>query len=154
IAEAIIAESHVYRLSNGRASQMISWDPDSGLYRIQTERLELEVQVRLGETTLRTVKDYHVQEVMKAIRRNAPLMESNDLNSPARDIIVFRNGILDLRTMCLIPHSPEFLYTIGIPHNYNPNASCPKFDEFIRQILPSDAHHLIKQLLGYLLTTS
>src|SRR5215510_4475395 len=89
IAEAIIAESHVYRLSNGRASQMVSWDPDSGLYRVQTERLELDTQFCLEQTTLKTVKDSHVQEVLKAIRRNAPLIGSDDLNSPARDIIVF-----------------------------------------------------------------
>src|SRR5438874_1450359 len=89
IATSIIDDCHVYRLSKGREAQLISWDLKSGFYVVENERLELEAQFRLTEcTTLKTVKDRDVQEVIKAIRRNAQRIAPKDINNPDREIIV------------------------------------------------------------------
>src|SRR5947209_14302219 len=101
VARSIIAELHVRRLSKGNAAQLISWDSESGLYRVENERLELAAQSLLEETIDKTVESFHIREVLSAIRRNAPLISPNRLNDPQQAIVVFQNGVLDLSTMQL-----------------------------------------------------
>ena len=38
----------------------------------------------------------------------------------------FRNGALHLETMTLQAHSPERPFTWQLPHDYDPQATCPK----------------------------
>ena len=155
MATSIIKDLHVHRLSAGRNTQLITYDSQSGLYAVGDLPIEEYAQLQwLLEDMDDPIKDNHVQEVIKAVRRNAPLIEPHQLNDPQHRIIVFQNGVLDLSTLTLRQHSPESKYTMGIPHKFNPDAKCPHFDRFINEILPTDAHQLIRQLMGYLLIPS
>ena len=145
----IIRDLHVHRLSKGRSARLISYD--SGLYGAGDLRIELTAQWRYVISEGDTIKDSGVQEIVKAVRRNAPFIQPAELNDPQHGIIIFKNGVLDLHTMTLQEHSPAWKYTIGIPHNFDPDATCPKFDKFISEVLPTESYHLIKQIMGYLL---
>ena len=161
IAEAIITDLNVHRLSSGSKSQLLTFDSRIGLFVLGDNRIEIEAQDRwwLAQLLHDVKKDpivlnRHVNEIFKAVRRNAKPIYPEELNDPQRNIVVFRNGVLDLLTMELHEHSPKWRYTIGIPHEFNPDAKCPRFDQFIDEILPSEAHRLIKQIIGYLLIPS
>ena len=67
---------------------------------------------------------------------------------------IHNTGVFNLRTGQVEPFSPDHLYTIAIPHNYNPKAKCPKFDQFMAQILPLTDHPVVAKILGYLLIPS
>lgn len=149
-ARPIIQRLHVQVLSAGQRPQLISYDCESGLYVLGDRPILVAAQ----EECPRNVKKYHVGEIVDAVRRNALVIDPWQVNNPQRRIIVFKNGVLDLVSGKLKPHSHHWLYTIGIPHNYNPNATCPHFESFIKQILPGDHHNFIKQLLGHLLIPS
>jgi putative DNA primase/helicase len=52
------------------------------------------------------------------------------------------NGMLDLRTSQLTPHSPEHLSNIQIPVPWDPDATCPTYSEWIHEQLPDQADEL------------
>ena len=75
------------------------------------------------------MKEYHVREIMHAIRRNAQVVRPEDVNNPDQRIVIFKNGVLHLdEPDRLHPHSSDYRYTLGIPHDHNPTATCPEFD--------------------------
>ena len=44
----------------------------------------------------------------------------------------FQNGLLDLETMMMLPHSPKVYSTVQLPLNYNPkNRNTPVFDRYL-----------------------
>ena len=160
IADAIITDLNVHRLSTGSKPQLLTFDSRVGLFVLGDHQIEVEAQnLWLLEQMINDVEeplvyDRQVQEIFKAVRRNAGLIHPEELNDPQRQIVVFRNGVLDLRTIELHEHSPRWKYTIGIPHEFNPDAKCRRFNKFIDEILPPESHRLIKQIMGYLLIPS
>jgi putative DNA primase/helicase len=63
------------------------------------------------------------------------------------------NGMLNWATGELLPHSPDFCSLVQIPVAWNPEATCPRIDSFLEEVLPSDAQDLAREILGYMLLT-
>jgi len=80
------------------------------------------------------------------------------LNSPKLDQdptwLILKNGALDWRTGELIPHNPEILSSIYIPLTFDPTATCPKIDQFFKDILEADCLELVYEISGYCLIPS
>lgn len=91
------------------------------------------------DTTLLKMKD--VNEVYNNLITDRNFIKEQQLNAD-ENIINFRNGILRLDTMTLIPHSPQIMSTIQIPCNWNPqcciNGRSPVFDSFLDTFTESD----------------
>lgn len=66
------------------------------------------------------LKDYQKNEVIKHMDSKLELNTVTFNKDPY--LINFKNGVLDLETMKLYPHSPDFLSTVTLNVNYNPNA--------------------------------
>jgi len=68
-------------------------------------------------------------------------------------LLNLQNGVLDLRTFELYPHSPEFLLTQIANASYNPDADCPKFKEFLQKVLRGDEElmEMVQRIAGYTL---
>lgn len=74
-------------------------------------------------------------------------------------LINIKNGLLDVETFELLPHTPELIYTYQINANYNPSATCPNFEQFLKEILVKEDTlepdyqliRLIQQFMGYCL---
>jgi putative DNA primase/helicase len=60
------------------------------------------------------------------------------------------NGILNLDTYELMPHSPDWLLMSKSPSVYDPDAECPQFQEFLDQSLDKKYHPLMGELIGYI----
>jgi len=50
------------------------------------------------------------------------------------ELINCQNGVVDLKTRTLIPHSPTQLHLQRTRAHYNPNARCPKWAKFLSEI--------------------
>ncbi len=61
------------------------------------------------------------------------------------------NGILNVETGELEPHTPDFLTTVQIPITFDPAAECPRIMEFIQAVFPEDVQPLAYELAGWLL---
>jgi putative DNA primase/helicase len=49
-----------------------------------------------------------------------------------------RNGVLDLESNTLLPHDPLLLMTKIVPVDYDPNATCPKWDAWLDRMMGGD----------------
>lgn len=116
-------------------------------------------EVSLGKV-LRTImhegrwnswKSPYEAEVVKVLQRESITVEEMNTN---RNYINVRNGMLSLTTFTLHPHSPEFLSTVQIPIEYNPNATAPHFMSFMKDITIDDSQliNVHQELVGYWLT--
>ena len=91
-----------------------------------------------------------VDEVYKQISTDLDIVDSSLLNQD-ENIINFQNGILNLDTMELQPHSPDILSTIQIPCNWNgADTPTPVFDSFMDSFTEDheDVRKLLLQFMG------
>ncbi len=74
---------------------------------------------------------------------------------PARDgrFVSMANGILNMRTMELEPHTPTFWSSYYLPYAFDPDAKCPLWLSFLDQILEGDEERvkLLQEWFGYCL---
>lgn len=66
-------------------------------------------------------------------------------------LVNVKNGMLAWRTGELLPHGEEYLSTMRIPIEYNPQAKCPAVLNFFVTTLPPDCIELVEELFGYCL---
>lgn len=73
-----------------------------------------------------------------------------------RNLLSFRNGVLNIYTAALNPHSQQFLTLYGINGQYLPDMhlACPRFDAFIQNITSGDEMlaQRILEFVGYVLS--
>ena len=95
-------------------------------------------------------------ETMAQAERAVPggaLDEGNVLN--------LANGTLDLVTFTLKPHHRGDLLTYCLPYAFEPTADCPRWEQFVQEVLIDEATRqhdptlsaLLQELFGYSLTT-
>lgn len=68
---------------------------------------------------------------------------------PVPDHINVRNGMIDWRTRELLPYNPEYRSTVQLPVDYDPDAACPRFDQFLADVLPADCIAFMWELIAY-----
>lgn len=56
------------------------------------------------------------------------------LDSRRAGLMNFKNGVLDIKTMQLMPHSPDYGFINVLPYEYDPRAECPTYDKFLMDI--------------------
>lgn len=63
----------------------------------------------------------------------------------------FSNGVLDLRTRELLPHSKEFGFKSHMPFDYNPGATAPRFERFLEEVTcgKKDLQMILEEFMGY-----
>jgi len=75
------------------------------------------------------------------------------LNGTTGDFVSVENGILDLHTLELVPHTHEWFSFTRLPFAYDPNATAPQFEKFLHSIWDDDEDlkDCLKLWMGYLL---
>ncbi|WP_162990100.1 DNA primase family protein [Mesobacillus foraminis] len=65
-------------------------------------------------------------------------------------IFNFENCLYDLDSNITIPHTPEIKRLSKFRVKYNPDAACPRFDEFLNMVVPDEEDkELLYQVIGY-----
>ncbi len=106
-----------------------------------------------GETRLRRRLATDMREHWTPAAANLAVKWATDnspelWDAPPLDRINVLNGILDVFTGELEPHSHEFLSPIQINAAWDPGAERPTIDRFVRRVFPDDAGELFYQLAG------
>jgi len=104
--------------------------PAEGLIKSEVEQLEPDSTASL------------VNEVIGHIQRRT-YVKREEFDSYIHTINL-QNGLYNLKSEEFTPHTPEYPSRVQLPIRYNPNANCPNFLEFLRQIMPdSDDRRLL-----------
>jgi len=90
-----------------------------------------------------------IEEVLGHIQRSTyvPLEQIN--SNPY--ILNFKNGLFNIRTFELKPHSPEFISTIQIPVEYKPEAKCELWEKVVSEDLYPEDVEILREAFGYAL---
>lgn len=69
-------------------------------------------------------------------------------------VINMKNGLYNMNTGLFTPHTPDFISTVQIPIEYNPEALAPRWVQFINEVTmgDQDTGRLLQQITGYCLT--
>ena len=86
---------------------------------------------------------HRAREVVEFIRVDAPRLWER----PPVDALNLLNGLLDLSSRALQPHSPEYLSPVQLPVTYDPTATCPRWESFLDRVLPEDCRSLPYELV-------
>lgn len=101
------------------------YDNDSGIYRrLSTDMLQGWIKQPIEAYDKTLVKSYDLREVMTLLKTDIHSCMCEDFNTN-EDIIIFENGVLNIRTGEMLPHNPKYLSTIRIPCSYTPVGEKP-----------------------------
>lgn len=74
------------------------------------------------------------------------------------EIVNVENGLLNIYTRDLMPHTPNFVSLIQYPVSYDPEAKCPNWEKCVADWMsgpePEVKTRLVKQFCGYILSPS
>jgi len=117
-----------------------------GIYKYNGESVIKEEATKRLDDDFSTAK---IQQIINYIKYNT-FVDRTEFNNDV-DVINVKNGLLNLKTGELKPHTPEFLSTVRIPVKYDPNADCPKIKKFLSEIVPENESPLLEEIAGYCL---
>ena len=95
------------------------------------------------------LKRHFVDEAYAHLQR-ANYIERQEINQYTNKIPI-QNGLFNLNTHELEAFDSEQVYTYKLDVCYDPEAKCPKWMEFVKQIVADDDIPLLQEILGYCL---
>jgi putative DNA primase/helicase len=97
----------------------------------------------------RTANSGFVREVVEGVKRRT-FVDPARFNR--RGVACLLNGILDLQTFELRPHTPAEHFTVKLPVAFDPHAECPVFNQFLTEVLLDQPDRdAVQRLFGYVL---
>lgn len=141
IIEWLLSEHHLLTL---RDSEELLFYED-GVYLRGGEKLVSEI---IEQEYTHEYQTYEIKEFINKIKRRT-YVDRTEFDKEL--IFCFNNGLVDLQKPSEIKtHDPSYYCLIKIPHIYDPNASAPKFDKFLDEVLKYSSHKdLLLESMGY-----
>ena len=122
---------------------------------LQDEPIDSQADQRRRKRVMRSMeKPGTVNSIADFAKRYAPIeAELADFAEPAH-LLGVQNGILNLKTNRLMPFHERVLITRRVPWAFDPKATCPRWQAFLREVLGEDPETLeyIQRVIGYVLT--
>lgn len=111
-----------------------------------------------GEPRIKEMIQQRLQNETTTHRRRETLERIRELTYVDREAtdqkpeyICVENGILNLLTGELEPHTPDRIFLSKVPYPYNPDAECPKFKQFLTEVVEDNDIPIIQEMFGYTL---
>jgi len=117
---------------------------ENGVYHLKAEILikELAEKVFRGSCT-----NQFVNEIIGMIKRRT--YSVFDTSSVDPELINVKNGILNIMTGELFPHTPELYFTVQLPIKYDPSASCPMIKKFLGEVVAPEDVSLMEEIVAW-----
>jgi putative DNA primase/helicase len=144
LAEGIMAR---YRVATDRHNMGIFLLYHDGVYTQECDEVIQDYLTSiLGEDFNRSLM-YDVREYI----RGRTMVEMSD---PPLELVCVANGIVDITSGKMMPHSPDYFFRSKLPAAFDPEAKCPKFEKFLNEILDGNDALTIQEMFGYCLYRS
>ena len=148
-----------YRYHEGLYRSLTSLAIDSQLY-LYLEGRNYVKETSKGPTTepykANDNKIRSIQSAAKAvctIQDEPPCWLSKGDHPAPRNLAVFSNGILDVKTGQLMAATPDLFVTAAAPYPYDTLARCPRWMQFLQEVFGEDEEsiRLLREWFGYCL---
>jgi P4 family phage/plasmid primase-like protien len=94
-----------------------------------------------------TARNGVADEIARSVARQA-FVERHSFNPSG--LLNLSNGVLDLESGTLTPHSAGLRFTYKLPTRFDPEATCPSFLKFLGEVLPRETDRReVQKLFGY-----
>lgn len=120
---------------------------DAGRYIIDRDALMSFVTEMLGDRH----RPVHYSTVSQVVTGKLAMDGRRLTDRPRSDLLNVRNGMLDLLTGELHPHSPEYMSIAQLPVTWDPEASCPTYERWLSEVLPSDQRDDLEEITSTML---
>jgi len=138
--------SRLVVLGDSERSDLLIYDQKRGIFAPGERLLRLQAHNLVGWEVTPPQIDQVFKLVHLRARRKIPAEFDANPN-----LVVFRNGVLRVNQRKLVEFSPRHLCRTRIPHEYNSEATCPRIDQFLSEVLPQEYHQLVEEILGCVL---
>jgi len=143
LAQHIVNKYNIITIGEREREMFIYQD---GMYRPGADNLVIypEIQTILGEHVNKSAKSETYHKIADATAHPRSIFQ----DTPAR-FIPLKNGVYDFETKELLPHSPEYHFTYQLPVIYSPEATCPKTEAFLDQVLTPKQRLIVEEWMGF-----
>jgi putative DNA primase/helicase len=90
-----------------------------------------------------------VKEILGRVKANS--VEPATIFTCDPNLVNLDNGVLNLQTLEVVEHSPDYYFLNKLPVRYDPAGECPNFIEYRNQTLESKYHPVLEEIIGYIL---
>jgi putative DNA primase/helicase len=127
---------------------IIIYSPKEGIYSQDADIfLASEIERRFGEKATNS----QVKEIIDSIKRQT-YFDREELQNQPKKLRPVGNGLWDIEGKIILPFSPKYIFLNKITINCIPNANCPKFKQFLSQVLDSEKEiFVLQEWMGYCL---
>lgn len=126
--------------------ELYAFDPNKGTWEPNGEqRLREFGQALLG----RHFSEKTLRELCERAKANNPLLRE-DFGTEERTVAV-ENGLLDIEEREVHELRPEDYAVVRLPVEYDPEAGCERWLEFLDEVVPERWHDAVQEFVGYCL---
>ena len=151
LAEYFRKNHYMISVRDGGKSGVLRYLYQDGCYRIiGDDMLKGKIKEIIMDVDPRLLQMRDVNEVFHQIITDLNFISHSQLNTDEH-LINFYNGLLDINTGELKPHSPEYLSTIQLPCEWKgEDEETPVFDKFMKTLLDNDPDviELVLEFMG------
>lgn len=97
------------------------------------EYLELSIKKILPEPSKKLIS-----EILKMFQLSCLIPKGKTLNQD-RSYLNLRNGILNIKSGSLEDHRKDIFSSIQLPINFDPDAKCPRWEQFLCEVMEDDS---------------
>lgn len=89
----------------------------------------------------------------KVARMHKAFLVHDPMFDEETNLMGFKNGVLDIKNMKLLPHQPDYRLTKQVPVDFNPDATCPLFEKTVSDVFFGDEELMVyfQKVLGHAL---
>ena len=127
-----------------KVNDILVYDSEKGVYDYGGEVIiGREIEKKYGYQVTTGI----VNEIKDHIIRKTGI--TKDKFDSDLDIINVKNGLLNMKTGELLPHTPDYLSLNQLPIRYNPEAKAHKFEKFLSDVLYPEQIRTAKEIIAY-----
>jgi putative DNA primase/helicase len=143
MAEHIVKKFNIITIGEKEREMFIYKD---GMYYPGAENLIIypEIQKILGCQVTKNAKTETFHKIADMTSHPRSVFSATPLR-----YIPLKNGVFDFETKKLLPHSPDYHFTYQFPIVYDPNASCPKTEAMLDQLLSPEQRKIMEEWIGF-----
>lgn len=149
---AIFLETHYPGGTLCRAQQVWYWFNGKAWEAVDDDDMRHEVAVALAPSLPQHSTVSGTYNMMEALAGN----RGGKIGSIPSNLAIMQNGVLELDTGRLLPHSMEYFTTNLLPYSYNIQARADAWRQFLHEIFEGDQERvdLLQEWFGYMLLPS